>query len=109
MKLWFEARFERLKADQADIRADFAELRRDLFHESGGHEVADYTLYGSLDRRLRPVRRSSLSWHTVRPCSPYLLPGTQCVTYRCSTSVRRHESLCMCRHGSSVRGELLLA
>ena len=52
MKLWFEARFERLKADQADIRADFAELRRDLFHESGGREVADYTLYGSLDRRL---------------------------------------------------------
>ena len=34
MKLWFEARFERLKAGQADIRADFAELRRDLFHES---------------------------------------------------------------------------
>ena len=53
MKLWFEARFERLKADLADIRADFAELRRDLFHESGGREVANHTLYGSFDRRLR--------------------------------------------------------
>ena len=30
MKLWLEARFERLEAGQADIRADFAELRRDL-------------------------------------------------------------------------------
>lgn len=53
MKLWFEARFERLEAGQADIRTDFAELRRDLFHESGGREVTDYTLYGSLDRCLR--------------------------------------------------------
>ncbi|OFQ23022.1 hypothetical protein HMPREF2946_03280 [Actinomyces sp. HMSC062G12] len=53
MRLWFESRFERLEAGQADIRADFAELRRDLFHESGSREVADYTFYGLLDRRLR--------------------------------------------------------
>lgn len=60
MKLWFEARFERLEAGQADIRADFAELRRDLFHESGGREVADYTLYSSLDRRLRRLKAKFL-------------------------------------------------
>lgn len=53
MELRFEARFDRLEAGQADIRADFSELRRELFHESGSREVADDTLYGSLDRRLR--------------------------------------------------------
>ena len=62
MDLAADERFQELKAGQAELaanqeslRADLAVVRRELYHESGGREMVDDTLYNSLDKRLRRV------------------------------------------------------
>ena len=62
MDLAADERFQELKAGQAELaasqeslRADLAVVRRELYHESGSREMADDTLYNSLDKRLRRV------------------------------------------------------
>ena len=62
MDLAADERFQELKAGQAELaanqenlRADLAVVRRELYHESGSREMVDDTLYNSLDKRLRRV------------------------------------------------------